>query len=227
MAAKIPPIAERKPVYKTLPIGEVRFSHLDKPDTTFCDDEHEGTFNITMAYTPEEIAAFQSELQTLADGWLEEVKGKPRGKGVKLNALPIKKDKDREGNETGLVRVSCSTKAYRKSRDPETGKPKFELRPVPIFDNSNPPQPVAGVRCYGGSIARPSVTVSFYASPNPKIGVGVSLGLNAVQVIKASGGVRSAAGYGFGHEEQETSDVSTAEDTEDAPETEYTEAQDM
>lgn len=222
MSAKIPPIAERKPVYKALPIGQVRFSSLEKPDTTFSEDRPK--FNITLVYTPEEIAPFKSEVEALYEEWKAQVTKEAKGKKVVFNDPPFKPDLDREKNETGLIRVSCSTDAFRLSTDPKSGEKIKNLRPVPLFDRAG--TPVTGVRCYGGSTARPSISISFYASPNPKIGCGLTFGLSAVQIIKASSGARSAQGYGFTAVEDEVSDIASG-DSEDAAETTYTEGQDL
>lgn len=229
MAAKIPPIAERKPVYMPLPIGKVRFSQLEKPDTHFSEDRPK--FNITMVYTPEELAPFRSKVETLYEEWKETVTKAAKGKKVVFNDIPFKDDFEKpvagaDPVPTGLIRVTAQCDAERGVKNAD-GSITRTLRPVPLFDNSKPtPLPVTGVKCYGGATARPNVAVSFYASANPKIGCGISFKLSAVQIIKASGGARSAAGYGFDAVEDETSDIAGS-DTEDAPETEFTEGQNL
>lgn len=219
MAVKVPPICERKPVFMPLPKGEVKFSSLDKPDSRF--DEERPKFSITMVYTEDEIAPFRKKLEDMAADWIKEIHGKPKGKGLKLNDLPIRPDKDKEGNETGLFRVQVQCDAYRLVTQADGSKDR-QLRVVPLFDAKG--EPAAGVRCYSGSVARPSIRVKFYAASNPKIGCGLSLGLEAVQVIKASSGARSAAAYGFQAEEEATE---VAADADEAPMGEYTEGQDL
>lgn len=219
---KVPPIAERKPVYLAMPKGTVKFSSLEKPDTTFSDQAPK--WQLVMTYSQEEIQAFEDKVEVLAQEWLKEVQSKPKGKGTKLNDLPFKEDKDKEGNETGLVKVTLSRPAYRKDTDPQTGESKDILRPIPMFDAKG--NPVSNVKAYRGSIVRPSIALNFYASPNAKIGVGISFRLEAVQIIKASGGARDAAGYGFQNEAGEESDVSESADG-DAPESDYEEGQDL
>lgn len=222
---KVPPIAERKPVYIAMPKGTVKFSSLEKPDTTFSDQA--AKWQVVMTYTPEEIEEFQNKVEALAKDWLKEVQSKPKGKGTKLNDLPFKEDKDKEGNETGLVKVTLSRPAYRKDTDPATGESTEILRPIPMFNAKG--EPVTGVKAYRGATVRPSIALNFYASPNSKIGVGISFRLEAVQVIKASGGARTAAGYGFQNEDTEESDGSEASESsaEEAAASTYEEGQDL
>lgn len=218
---KVPPIAERKPVYIAMPKGKVKFSSLEKPDTMFSDQAPK--WQLSMTYEQEEIEAFQKKVEDLAADWLKEVQSKPKGKGAKLNDLPFKEDKDKEGNETGLVRVNLSRNAYRTDVDPSTGESKEVLRPIPMFDAKG--SPVTNVKAYRGAVVRPSIAVRFYATTSPKIGTGVSFQLEAVQIIKASGGVRDAAGYGFGNEADEESDVAETSGVADG--SDYEEGQDL
>jgi hypothetical protein len=127
----------------------------------------------------------------------------PKGKTFRKNDLPYKNYLTKDGEETGQVLVSFKMKAQGKTKDGRS----FDKKPV-IFDKWAKPV-TEEIGLGGGSIVKVSyIARGFYV---PAIGVGVTLTLEAVQILELKRGFNKndATTYGFSAEE------AAEEDTED------------
>lgn len=144
------------------------------------------------AYWPEAEAEMQAKVDAAKTG-PEKAKAKKALAEMKEADKAYKPAYDDEGNETGEYEFNFKMPASFKSQ--KDGK-EIPLKPD-LFDAAgnllkNPPEIWGGtVACVAGEL-RPF---------NMPIGVGVSLRLKAVQIVKlntAGGGERDAGSYGFG-----------------------------
>jgi hypothetical protein len=190
----------------TTPKGIALYPHLDKPDTKFDDV---GVYQLSLRLAKEEGVELQNTLQEILNKHTDLIK-KQTGKDPKIQPLPIKENSDAEGNE--VLDFKFKLKPQLRTRSGEI----IEQRPQ-IFDAGLKPMGKVGIG--NGS----TVKVSFVAAPyQAPIGAGVTLRLNAVQVIdlvQYNGGAESsgfAVEEGFSFEEPKTPvlEISGNEDTE-------------
>lgn len=173
--------------------GIAVYPHLTKPDTKF---DADGVYTIKLQQTgqaAEELARkIDAAITDAAAGnGLNEKQvaalkaASAKGKRVKVADAPYTR------NDDGSVTFSFKMKAKGKTRTGEV----FERKPV-IFDRSG--KPVQGLRIGGGS----TVSVSFEISPffTALVGAGVSLRLEAVQVIELVEFGGNASYFGFQNE---------------------------
>ncbi len=125
----------------------------------------------------------------------------PKPKQVNLAKVidsdpPMKDDVDTEGNPTGNVIINFKANAGYIDKKTEQVKP---LR-MPLFDAKG--KPVKGIDVWGGSrIAVNYEALPYYVASSKS--VGVSLRLNAVQVIELRNGqAKDAAAFGFGSHDE-------------------------
>lgn len=209
-------MAEKRPkaiVYKT-PVGIAQYPRLTKPDTKF---NPEGEYKISLlldaAVAQPIVDMIEKEIATK----LERVKDE-NPKLVKLKAIKVCEDRpfktvlDDEGDETSSVKINFKMKAVITSK---TSGEKWVQRPN-LFDSQG--TVLVNPNIGGGS----EVRVAYEVVPfwTQKIGVGVTLRLKAVQVIKLveyTGG-QDAKGYGFAAEDGYVAptDQPTAEQAEEA-----------
>lgn len=189
-------MSERKklPMIVT-PAAECNFPKLTEPDTKF---KAEGVYSIQLLLDPsdEAHAKFLAQLKSLQKEAIAEATAENKAakkKAPKVADTPWSAHTDKEGEETGLIKLNIKRTA---SGTTKAGRP-WEAK-VDVFDASGKPLPPK-VAVWGGSI----VKVAFQAVPfNTAIGAGISLRLSAVQVIDLkTAGQRDAGGYGFGQEE--------------------------
>lgn len=195
--------------FTTSPKGRAIYPHLHAPDTKFDSD---GVYTIKLQVDPEDA----QEMLTFLEGQMAESLAKAKrdnpkkAKSIKAADVPYKTEED------GSIVFSFKMKAVGTRKDGT----KFQRRPR-LFDAKGQPAP-NGLRVGGGSLCRVSFEV--YQFWTALIGAGVSLRLEAVQVIelKEFGGP-SAETFGFGEEEggfdaDTASEAMAAEDAEDADE---------
>lgn len=174
----------RTPKFKAI------WPNIDKPNTRFNAD---GVYEVKGAFTEEEFEAIKTRLDKLLQQTVQEVhKVVPKAK--KANVLtPYEEELDDNGDETGRYILKLKRNAAFKGRDGE-----MVHTVVQVFDPAgNRMKPVPGIG--GGSTLLASFRAKgFYV---PAIGIGVSLRLNAVQLLnlipKGDGG-GSAEDFGFG-----------------------------
>lgn len=192
----------------TTPKGVAIYPHLSKPDTKFNKD---GVYTVKLKLEGPEATALAKQIAAAAKAKVEETRvekekaQKGTGKKVKAADLPISKETDDEGNETGALIFSFKMNATGKSKAGEV----FTNKPV-IFNAAG--TPVADLRIGGGSVIRISYELNtFYV---PAIGAGASLRLHAVQVIELVEFGGNAKYFGFENEEGETAAAEATTDEE-------------
>ena len=211
---------KKKPVLVKFPKGTFVWPKLNEADTKF---KKEGEFVTRVAVTREVAQPFMDKIDQLAAATLEEAKANAKNakeaKQWAINNSPYEIEVDEDDNETGTVIFKFNRTASGVSK--KTGKP-WSIKRIPQFDAKGRPLPeklVAG----NGTIGIVSFSYVPYA-PNAKIGTGVKLGLEAVQILdlKEFGGGRDAGAYGFG--EEDGYDVQDESEDEDKSEGEGEEA---
>lgn len=201
----------------TTPAGTAKYPRLNTPSTKF---NPEGVYEIQVVLDESEksVSEFRAKLEKLeADAHAAGKKELKPGKKLKLADSVIKPVLDDEGNEVdGKFEVKAKMKASgirKKDNSPWTMKPA-------IFDAKGKP---AALKVGGGSTVKVALEASPYNSPT--LGCGISLRLQAVQVIdlvEFSGG-QDAGAYGFGEEDgyeapaEEAFPQNDQEPQEDAP----------
>jgi hypothetical protein len=199
----------------TTPKGVAVYPHLTKPDTKFNKD---GVFTIKLkTLDPAEglklaKAISAAAKQMVEDTKKEKAKEKPGSeKKVKAATLPITKEEDSDGNQTGALLFSFKMTATGKKKDGTA----FTREPV-IFDAFG--KPVKGLKIGGGSIVKVSYELNPYARPSTEEKgttlAGVALRLNGVQVIKLVEYGANAEYYGFKDESEDDDATPSAPATE-------------
>lgn len=185
----------------TLPAGTARYPWLNTPDTQFNPDGH---YKVGIIYSAddENIKKLMEDLKAKAEVYLKEKKDELEAKGGKNKALakslevtvPFEPLYDEEGNETGEVVFNTKMKAQFK--DQKTGNVKTI---IPKIFNSQKEQLKNPPNIFGGSILKVNAGILPVFVPSAKV-AGVSLRLNAVQIIELSTGGADADAYGFDEE---------------------------
>lgn len=197
---------KEKIVYQKMitPKGTLVYPWLTKPDTKF---NPQGEYRTTLAVPQESCEEFCKKLDKILDDFFnEEVeKAKPQDKKKIKKAEPYTPQYNDAGEETGnmIFKAKLKAEVTMKSGESYTQKPK-------LFDAKGAAIP-ASVNPYGGTQAKLSVQVVPYCMPATKE-CGLSLRLQAVQVIQlvqGSGG-GNADSYGF---EEEDGYVTEKEET--------------
>lgn len=210
------------------PRGVAVYPHLTVPDTKFDED---GAFHVKLrcASKDEKALALKADIDATAQSALKEAKAKEKDpkklKKIKLcENMPYEVDDD-----TGDITFTFKTKASGKRK--KDGKPW--TRKVPMFDAKL--HPIEDAEVWSGSILKVSFEMNPFGveSYSPLVGVGVSLRLEGVQILKLVQGGRDAAGLGFGEEEgfeadeaAQSAGFSTDEDAEEEEEEEESETED-
>ncbi len=154
------------------PFGTAFYPRLDEPDFEFKDA---GEYRVTIRLNPEDVEDVREQLQALFDEGIKKLKEIGCKAHPALNGLPIKEEIDRETEKpTGAYLLSASMIASGKNKKTDE---TWEKRPV-IVDSQK--QKVTE-KVWGGSDLRFSAMVGTY-NPNKKIGYGIKLYLEAVQV---------------------------------------------
>lgn len=182
----------------TTPAGRAVFPHLHKPDTKY---QERGVYKTKLAFE----GAAATQMANLLDEYREEayeaaveeymerkeVNEKVARKKVDLGYDPYEEELDDEGEETGRILVNFKMYASGE-RDDGT---RWTQAP-PVFDAEGTPVE-SGLRIGSGSLLKIAYTPNFYYTP--MAGAGVSLWLNAIQVLDLQtwGGGGNADDYGF------------------------------
>lgn len=188
---------------KVTPIGEALWPKLYEPDTKFDPD---GVYSVKLRIDKEDayplIEAFDAIVHERFEAEQEAAKNARERNKIKMADPCYTFEEDEDGNETGYVLMNFKSKASGVSK--KTGKPW--KRTIPVFDSKRSPIDLSSITIGNGS----KIKVAYTASPfyTASIGVGISLRLEAVQVIElVEYGVRSADGYGFSEEDGFDADV--------------------
>ena len=152
----------------TTPKGIALYPHLHKPDTKFV---AEGVFQLSLRLPKDEGLELHNRLQGILDKHLDLITKQTGKTPSQLVPLPVKENTDSEGNE--VLDFKFKLKPTLRTRQGEV----IEQRPQ-VFDAGL--KPMVGVEVGNGSLVKVSFVAAPYQAP---IGAGLSLRLNAVQVI--------------------------------------------
>lgn len=194
-----------KKVRMTSPKGVAVWPSLHAPDTRF---KEEGEWKVNLRIAPgQEADDLEERLQELYDGAKEAMQAENPGKKLKMSEhRPFAREDD------GSLVIKVKSKASGVSR--KTGK-NWTFRPAQ-FDGQNNPVP-KGTKVGSGSIMRVNFEVAPYWTK--MIGVGITLRLNAVQILKLVQFGADPEAMGFETEEDAfdstASEFDVAEDTKD------------
>lgn len=187
---------DNKEVRGVTPIGIAVYPKLNVPDTKFND---RGVYSTKLRLTKEEAAPLMEKIDALIEEAFDEALNNASTplakKKVKKADTPYHVEEDDQGNVTGCILFNFKKVASGVTKDGREWK--FVC---PVYDAKLKPVDLTKVNIGGGSL----IKVAYSASPFnvPAIGIGVTLRLEAVQVLEAkSFGQRDASGFGFSTEE--------------------------
>ncbi len=192
---------KRKALTKFItPKGTAVYPRLNQPDVKF---KPEGEYSAKIRLSEEDAAPLMAKIDELvAIAYRDEqarliaADKKAAAKTLKYADKPYKDVLDIEGEETGEVEFNVKMKAQYTKKDGSVVK----LEPK-LFDAADPPNVLPkSTQIWGGSQIKVAGEFNPFATA---IGVGMSLRLSAVQVIKlvSGSGGGDAASYGFNGEE--------------------------
>lgn len=180
--------------------GVAVWPRLHEPDTKF---KAEGEYSAKIRLSADDSQPLIDRIETLiAEAYeaekerlLADPKTKAKAKSLKYADKPYKEATDSDGNETGEYEFNIKMKAQVTNK--KTGK-VTHLTPK-LFDAKGKPLPES-VQIWGGSTIKVAGRYNPFATA---IGVGLSLRLEAVQVIElvTAGSGGNAGSYGFGEED--------------------------
>jgi len=181
----------------TTPKGVAVYPHLSKPDTKF---NKNGVYTVKLRLEGAEALAFAKQINAVAKIKVEELRTEKGAKKVKAADLPISRETDKDGTETGALVFSFKMNATGKNKAGEV----FTRQPA-IFNAQGVPDKT--MRIGGGSTIR----VSYELVPYDRVSTetkgmflaGASLRLYAVQVIELVEFGGNAEYFGFEAEEVE------------------------
>ena len=182
--------------------GRGKYVWVNKPDMKF-DEGKGGKFKVDLILEAADAATDKKIIDAAVEAaWAQmtaEIKEKLAGKAAaKIKTLsreyPYVELSDDDGKETGDVQFKFKQNAIIKSAK----KGLINVK-IPIFDAKG--KPISDI-VYGGSLLKVSYSMRPYLMESTKK-IGVTLDLNAVQVLElvSSSGAADAEGYGFGAEE--------------------------
>lgn len=205
MSAKKPKL----PTFTT-PKGTARYPHLNAADTKF---NKAGVYRVDLLLKADAAETLKEALDRAYAGSVDKAQADlGKGKKVKKADMPYQAVVDDEGNETGETKFSFKMTASGVRDDKST----WTRRPT-IFDAKGNPLK-AGVKIGGGTEMKVAYQIMpFYTAA---VGAGISLRLEAVQILKlVEWGGRDAKGYGFGAEEgyEQSEETTTDTTTEETP----------
>lgn len=182
------------------PIGIANFPKLNSPDTKF---DADGVYEVRIALPDAEAKPLiDAALEVRARmKTLQEALRSDPNREIKLAPdVPWRQAKDRAKNPVpGMMEFHFKMKATFKLKDEKEadGRPKMGTARPLLFDAMNKPIDPKVTIIRGGSRVKVAGTIASYYTD--KLGVGVTLRLQAVQVIELAKD-RDAASFGFGQE---------------------------
>lgn len=177
----------------TTPVGTAKFPNLVSPDPH---EKFGGDYKVFLLLNPEdeEHAAFLAQLEELDESMYKEmlkVKGK---KALKREHYPVKEDTNADDEETGLMSVTCKSKASFE-RNGKTIPRKLRFYDAQGTEIKDPALAFGGEVPYNSDIA-----LRLMVTPYEQGGkFGITLRIADVQVVnKATFGPATAEECGFG-----------------------------
>ena len=189
-------MSKQKLLQMVTPPGIAVYPKLNEPDTKFkAAGEYQTRLRLQLADA--KVQSFVETIDEAYDAAIAQAKkdNPAKAKSMKSADKPYKVVCDEEGNETGEIEFNFKMAASGVSK--KTQKP-WTRRPS-LFDAKGQPLP-ADTKVGGGSTIKVSFEIMpFYA---PAVGAGLSLRLQAVQVLDlVEYGQRTASAYGFEEED--------------------------
>ena len=187
-------MAKRKKI--TTPLGRARYPWLTEPDTKF---DPEGVFRVQLILNAKENEEFLDRLDAMADEAFEDAKEdlkekKPQDVEKVRRKDPYEYIYDDSGNKTKKVFVK-----FKMNHIITTDSGKIELEPD-LFDAKGKYIDLDDFNVTGGSEIRVNFTPRKYYMASNKL-AGISLQLNAVQIVELAKRGGDPDYYGFGEEE--------------------------
>lgn len=170
----------------TSPAAIALWPKLNQPNTKF---NEAGEYEATIVLDPKnaEHEAFMSLLDTMYSDAVDAMATEHKKPKIKKADSPVRPLTDKDGNDLGQFKVKFKLAASGETKD---GR-KFERKPA-LFGTDG--RPFSGVIGHNSEI-RVAFRPSAYFVPS--VGAGLSLRLEAVQVLRASDGSRNFNDYGF------------------------------
>lgn len=170
----------------TTPTGIAQFPWITEPDTRFNAD---GDYKVNLLLSEADAAPVIAKLEKVWADFQGSLTG-PKSKKAP-SSMGFDKEYTEDGDETGNVIFKIKTKAKFTKKDGSV-----VTRKVDCFDAKG--QPFTPDNLWGGSKIKVNVTaIGYDAGGN----LGVTLKMNAVQVIELNAGGGNSQSYGFGEEE--------------------------
>lgn len=176
-----------KPLFVTTPQGVAQYPRLNSPDTRF--DEN-GVYKVNLVLDGDDATEMLKQVTDFRDAAVKRLhQGKSR---PRLAMEPWVEEVDEDtGEPTGRVILKCKQNAVYKDQSGKIVERRVQL----IGPDLQPTDEQVG----GGSIIKCALMVTAWNVPS--LGIGVSLKLRAVQVIKANAYSGDASSFGFRKEE--------------------------
>ena len=169
--------------------GTAKFCHLNEPNKRF--NTEFGVWNCDLAVDSDQAEVLKNALRPLFEEELQKIQDANPGKEIKKAQNPFSEQSD------GTTLVKIKRKAGGRRADGTT----YTLSSPALYDSACKPLP-EDVQIWGGSTMNVTCRPNFWYSA--ALGFGVSLDLEAVQVIElANGGVSNVAAEAFGFTEEE------------------------
>lgn len=179
----------------TTPKGIAKYPWLSKPDTQF---NPTGVYKVSLLIPQAEARGLIEILDTAAGEALAAAKANAKSPAIakQIQLAPSYHiEVDDAGEETGNIEFRFKQNAVVTFKDGTTK----EMKPF-IFDAQGKQMQVCP-NVYGGSILRVNFTPAPYYNASSR-SAGISLRINAVQIVELVTGGGSASGFGFGVEEE-------------------------
>jgi len=187
---------KKKNIRITTPAGISKYPRLQKPDTKF---KSQGEYSVSLVIANEKCAELCALLDPMAEEAYQAALAEPKNvlaakakkKTITKNE-PYSPELDAEGNETGntIFKFKMNAQAEIKG-ELKIFKPNlFDAKGAPITKD---------IGIFGGSVLKVNFTPTPYYTA-ATFCAGISLRLNAAQVIKLVSGGYDAASCGFGVE---------------------------
>lgn len=181
-----------KKTYKTSPKGFAKYAWLTRPDTKF---DANGKYKVNLIVKEADAQELIAECDEVAKKLFDEIKGKEKNP-VKKKKLKLSSDTPYMDNEDGTITFKFSMKA---KVEPKNGGESFTQKPI-LFDGQGHVI-TKDIALGDGSIIRVGYEAVGYN--HAKDGVGTTLRLKAVQIIKFVPYVSGADASQFGFEAEE------------------------
>ena len=169
--------------------GTAKYCHLNEPNKRF--NAEFGVWSCDLVVSSEQAEVLKQTLRPLYEEELQKAQDANPGKEIKQAQKPF----DEQSDGTSLVRIK------RKGGGRRADGTTYTLSSPALYDSAGKPLP-EDVQIWGGSKMNVAFRPNFWYIP--ALGFGVSLDLEAVQVIElANGGVSNVAAEAFGFTEEE------------------------